>query len=255
MSYVNELVETLPGGIRLDRRAGEVYRNGLKITLPEQLFRLLILLAEHPGEVVTRKEIRKTLWSETFVNYEDSINSAVRRLRHYLENAGDSPQLIETLPGHGYRFILTPNPTDEVPASHVNGLQAIKPRLAVLPFDNLSGNPLDECIADSLTDAVITELAKISALHVKPRCLVMGYKQLHQGLAATGKKLKVDAVLQGSLVHLQGRLRITAQLLNVRKEEHLWAESYNCGNDDILAFQMEVAGKVAAQITLRLAPS
>jgi TolB-like protein/tetratricopeptide (TPR) repeat protein len=255
MSFSKDGEQPLPGGIRLDKRAGEVYRNGLKITLPEQLFRLLVLLGEHPGEVVSREEIRKTLWSDTFVNYDDSINSAIRRLRHYLENADDSPQLIETLPGHGYRFILAANSTEEVPASRANGHLPIKHRLAVLPFDNLSGNPADEYLADSLTDAVITELAKISALHVKPRCLVMGYKQLHQGLAATGKKLKVDAVLQGSLVHLQGRVRITAQLLNVKKEEHLWAESYNCGGGDILAFQMDVAEKVAEQITRRLAPS
>ena len=109
MLIPKDVVELLPGGIRLDTRTGEVYRNGSKIILPEQLFRLLILLGEHPGEVVTREEIRKSLWSETFVNFDDSINSAIRRLRHYLEDAVDSPQLIETLPGHGYRFIVPKN--------------------------------------------------------------------------------------------------------------------------------------------------
>jgi TolB-like protein len=255
MSSAKDEVQNLPGGIRLDRRAGEVYRNGLKIALPGQLFRLLILLVERPEEVVTRKEIRKSLWCDMSGNYDDSINSAIRRLRHYLEDAGDSPPLIQTLPGHGYRFILPTNPTDEVAAFHEYSCQPINPRLAALPFDNLSGNPADECLVDSLTDSVITELAKISALHVKPRCLVMGYKQLHRGLAATGRKLKVDVVLQGSLVHFHEHLRITAQLLSVRKEEHLWAESYNCNTGDILEFQMEVAEKIATQITHRLAPS
>ena len=242
MSFAKDEVQNLPCGIRLDRRAGEVFRNGLKIALPGQLFRLLILLAEHPEEVVTRKEIRKSLWCDTSGNYNDSINSAIRRLRHYLEDAGDSPLLIQTLPGHGYRFVLPKNPTDEVAAFHENSRRPIKPRLAALPFDNLSGNPADECLADSLTDAVITELAKISALQVKPRCLVMGYKQPRLGrLAGTGRKLKVDAVLQGSVVHFDSRLRITAQLLSVTNEEHLWAESYNCNIGDILAFQIEVA--------------
>ena len=119
----------------------------------------------------------------------------------------------------------------------------------------MSGNPAEECLADSLTDAVITELAKNPALQVKPRCLVMGYKQLRQGLAAMGRKLKVDAVLQGSLVRFNGRLRVTAQLLNVSKEEHLWAEIYNCDTSDILGFQMDVAEQIARQIAVKLAPS
>src|SRR5579871_2069644 len=102
-------VRILPGGIRLDERSGEVYRNGTKISLPEQLFRLLVLLGEHPGEVVTREEIRQNLWSDTYVNFEDSINSAVRRLRQSLEDTADTRQLIETLPGHGYRFLLPPD--------------------------------------------------------------------------------------------------------------------------------------------------
>lgn len=248
-------MQILPGGIRLNRRAGEVYRNGLKITLPEQLFRLLVLLGEHPGEVVTREEIRKALWSDTFVNYDDSINSAIRRLRNYLEDEVDSPRLVETLPGHGYRFILPASPPHVIPAIHENGPLPMKPRLAALPFENLSGNPAEDYLADSLTDAVITELAKIPALDVKPRCLVRRYKQLRHGLTATGRKLKVDAVLQGSLVHCNGRLRVTAQLLSVTKEKHLWAESYNCFTSDILDFQMDVAESIARQIASRLVVS
>ncbi len=255
MSTTQDLPQILLGDIRLDRRAGEVYRNGLKITLPEQLFRLLVLLAERPGDVVTREEIRKNLWSDTFVNFDDSINSAIRRLRHYLEGAGDSPQLIETLPGHGYRLIVStplPEATLDLPEME---REPAKPRLAVLPFDNLSVDPAEACTADSLTDAVTTALAKIPALNVTPRCLVMGYKQLRHGLAATGKKLKVDNVLQGSFVRFGDRLRVTVQLLNVAKEEHLWAESYHCSSDDIIAFQLEVAENIAAQVTERLAPA
>ena len=77
--------QILPGGIVLDSRTGEVQRNGLKVNLPEQLFRLLTLLGARAGEIVTREEIRKDLWSDSFVNFDDSINSAIRRLRLYLE--------------------------------------------------------------------------------------------------------------------------------------------------------------------------
>jgi len=254
MPFAKDDVQILPGGIRLDRRAGEVHRNGLKIALPGQLLRLLILLAEHPAEVVTRKEIRKNLWSDRFANRDDSINSAIRRLRLYLEDPGESTCLIETLPGHGYRLVFSTDSADEASGSNENGHQPIKPRLAVFPFDNLSRNPAEECLADSLTDAIITELAKIPALHVKPRCMVMRYKQFRQGLASAGRKLRVDAILQGSLVRFDGRLRITAQLLSVTKEEHLWAESYNSNIGDILALEMEVAEKIATQIARRFSP-
>src|SRR5258708_14789318 len=80
MSTSEVSLQILPGGIELDRRAGEIRKEGLKISLPEQLFRLLVLLMEHPGEVVTREEIRNSLWSDTFVNFDHSINSAIQKL-------------------------------------------------------------------------------------------------------------------------------------------------------------------------------
>jgi TolB-like protein/tetratricopeptide (TPR) repeat protein len=255
MSNPDAVVRILRGGIRVDERSGEVYRNGSKIALPEQLFRLLMLLGEHHGEVVTREQIRQNLWSDTYVNFDDSINSAVRRLRHSLEDPANGPQLIETLPGHGYRLLLPAPSPCAMSVTPEASAHPTKPRLAALPFDNLSGNPDEEYLADSLTEAVITALAKISALYVKPRCLVMGYKQPRRGLAGIGKSLRVDAVLQGSLVRFEGHLRVSAQLLSVAGEEHLWAENYNCYSGDILTFQMEVAESIAAQVADKLVPS
>jgi TolB-like protein/tetratricopeptide (TPR) repeat protein len=248
-------LQVLPGGIVLDSRTGEMQKNGLRINLPEQLFRLLALLGARAGEIVTREEIQKSLWSDSFVNFDDSINSAIRRLRLYLEDGGWTPAQIETVPGHGYRFVVPELNPATVPALHEGAHEPGKPRLAALPFDNLSGNPREEYLADSLTDAVITALAKVPALYVKPRCLVMGYKQLHAGLAVIGRKLKVDAVLQGSVAHFEGRLRVTAQLLSVATEEHLWAESFICDSGDILNFQMDVAARISAQVSGKLAPA
>src|SRR6266852_9427423 len=93
MSASEVSLRILPGGIELDRRAGEIRKEGLKISLPEQLFRLLVLLMEHPGEVVTREEIRNSLWSDSFVNFEDSINSAIKRLRQSLDGFALNPRL------------------------------------------------------------------------------------------------------------------------------------------------------------------
>jgi len=248
-------LRALPGGILLDSRTGEVQKDGLRISLPQQLFRLLCLLGERPGEVVTREEIQKNLWSDSYVNFDDSINSAIRRLRQILSDAaGDSP-LIETLSGRGYRYNAPGAAAPGVPVLREGPQESGKPRLAALPFQNLSGNSRDELFADSLTDAVITGLAKVPALCVKPRCSVMGYKQSRFGLAAIGRRLKVDAVVQGSIVQFEGRLRVSAQLLSVATQEHLWADSYCYDAGDVLDFQTEVAARISEEVALKLAPS
>jgi TolB-like protein/Flp pilus assembly protein TadD len=255
MSIPELSLQILPGGITLDSRTGEVCKDDLKFNLPDQLFRLLALLGARADEIVTREEIRQSLWSDSYVNFDDSINTAVRRLRrHLFELSGSSPR-IDTIPGRGYRFAVSDKTSSAVPASGDRAQEFDKPRLAVLPFDNLSGDPREEYLASSLTDAVITTIARIPAVYVKPRCVVVNYKQLSTGLAAIGKKLKVDAVLQGSIVHFEGRLRVTAQLLNVSTEEHLWADRYICASGDILDFQTEIADTIAAQVVSKLAPA
>ena len=90
----------------LDLRAGELYRSGRKVKLQEQPFRILAMLLEHPGELVTRGELRQRLWSEdTFVDFEHSLNSAIKKLRRALQDEADRPRFIETLPRRGYRFV------------------------------------------------------------------------------------------------------------------------------------------------------
>ena len=252
MSISEISLQILPGGIELDRRAGEIRKEGLKISLPEQLFRLLVLLMDHTGEVVTREEIRNNLWSDSFVNFDDSINSAIKRLRQCLDDSAENPRFIETLPGYGYRFTVPVEHITALPHVQAGAAELVEPRVAVLPFENLSGDPADKYLVDGLTDALITALAKVSSLHVKPRSSVMVYKDARKGLSATGRKLKVDAVVQGSVVHCGSNVRVTAQLLNVATEEHLWVESYDHDFHDLLAFQTEVAGAIAAQVTDKL---
>ena len=90
----------------LDLRAGELFKSGRKIKLQEQPFRILTMLLEHPGELVAREELRQRLWSEdTFVDFEHSLNTAIKKLRRALCDEVDKPRFIETLPRRGYRFI------------------------------------------------------------------------------------------------------------------------------------------------------
>jgi TolB-like protein/Tfp pilus assembly protein PilF len=255
MSDTTVSLPVYSGGFELDTRAGELRKEGLTISLPGQLLQLLTLLMERPGQVVTREEIRSTLWSDSFVNFDDSINSAIKRLRQSLDDSAENPRFIETLPGHGYRFAVPVEHTATIPAADAGARDVAELRVAVLPFENLSGNPADEYLVDGLTDALITALAKGSALHVKPRSSVMAYKGARKSLRAMGRKLKVDVELQGTLVHSGNRVRVATQLLNVATEEHLWAESYDCEFHDTLKFQTGVAVAIAEQVKHILTPN
>src|SRR6202167_238687 len=92
----------------LDLRAGELFKSGRKIQLQEQPFRILTMLLEHPGELVTRGELRKRLWSQdTFVDFEHSLNTAIKKLRRALCDEAGNPRFVETLPRRGYRFVCS----------------------------------------------------------------------------------------------------------------------------------------------------
>jgi TolB-like protein/Tfp pilus assembly protein PilF len=244
----------IPGDFELDARAGELRKNGSTIRLPEQLFRLLTLLTQRSGEVVTREEIRSILWSDRFVNFDDSINSAIKRLRQYLDDSAINPRLIKTLPGRGYRFAVPTEPIKPLPNVDVdtNTSEAREPRLAVLPFRNLSGNDADEHLVTGLTDALVTAVAKIPKLHVVSRRGALGNKGLDHVMSSSDRKLRVDALLQGAVLRSGNRVRVTVQLLNTATEEFLWAESYDYMFRDILAFHSDVSGAIAEHVSEKL---
>jgi len=244
----------IPGDFELDARAGELRKNGATIRLPEQLFRLLTLLTQRSGEVVTREEIRSILWSDRFVNFDDSINSAIKRLRQYLDDSAVNPKLIKTLPGRGYRFAVPTEPIKPIHNATVDTPDPKEPRLAVLPFRNLSGNPADEHLAAGLTDALVTAVAKIPTLHVVSRRSTLGNKGQDHSPSASDRKLKVDALLQGAVLRSGNRVRVTVQLLDTLTEEFLWAESYDYMFRDILAFHSDVSGAIAEHVAEKLVP-
>src|SRR5258708_27659066 len=145
-------LQGIPGDFELDAKAGELRKNGSTVRLREQLVRRLTLLTQRSGEVVTREEIGCILWSDRFVNFDDSINSAIKRLRQYLDDSAINPKLIKTLPGRGYRFAMPTEPIKPLHAVEPEAPDVKEPRLAVLPFRNLSSNPVEEHLAAGLTD-------------------------------------------------------------------------------------------------------
>jgi TolB-like protein/DNA-binding winged helix-turn-helix (wHTH) protein len=129
------------GAFELDLRAGELRRNGTKVRLQEQPLQLLAMLLEHPGAVVTRDELKRELWSNhTFVDFEHSLNAAVKRLRIALGDSADHPRYIETLPRHGYRLMVSiedPPRTEAAPQGLLSGESpppSPSPSLARWPF-------------------------------------------------------------------------------------------------------------------------
>lgn len=126
--------------------------------------------------------------------------------------------------------------------------------LAVLPLDNLSGDPNQDYFADGMTDELTTELARISTLRVVSRTSVMPEKGRHRPLQQIARDLNVDAIVEGSVVRSGDRIRITAQLIDARSDKHLWAESFEGSTGDVLALQDNVAHEIATQTNAALAP-
>jgi TolB-like protein/tetratricopeptide (TPR) repeat protein/predicted Ser/Thr protein kinase len=126
--------------------------------------------------------------------------------------------------------------------------------IAVLPLENLSGDPAQDYFADGMTEALITDLAKIGALRVISRTSVMRYKDTEMPMRDIGQELNVDAVLEGSVMRAGGRVRITTQLIDARTDTHLWAESYDREARDVLRLQSTVAQAVADEIRIQVTP-
>ena len=282
------------GVFQVNLHTGELWKNGSKIKLEGQPFQILTLLLERPGELVTREELEQKLWPPgTFVDFEHSINTAVKRLREVLGDSAESPHFIETLPRRGYRFIY---PFDWGPAvapihpparqrlarwvvvslgiATVLGIllaatfdnlrtrllpMFVAPRiesLAVLPVANLTGDPAQEYFADGMTEELITEFSKVRAFkRVIPRSSVMAYKGAKKPFSEIAKELDVGTVLEASLLETRGRVRITVRLIDGKTEENLWADRYERNLSEVPPMYTRVVGSVAKQLGLALTPA
>ena len=282
--------------------ARELRKHGVRVRLAGQPFSILSMLMEKAGEVVTREEMRQKLWAaDTFVDFEHSLNSAIKKLRNALSDSAENSRYIETIPRIGYRFIapieslevpgpppapataLVPPETGEEHASAKRSqawllvagavllvsacLSVWKWRgswrndsgseirsLAVLPLDNLSGDPAQEYFADGMTDELITNLAQIQSLRLISRTSVMHYKGARKSIRQIAGDLNVDAVVEGTVLQSGNRVRISAQLIQVKNEKHLWAHSYESDVSDVLKLQQQVAKEIVEQIRPKVTP-
>src|SRR5688500_3393257 len=237
------------GSFELDVRLREFRTGSTRVRLQEQPFEILRLMLERPGDVVTREELRQRLWpAGTYVDFEHSLNAAVKRLRAALGDDADNPRFVETLPRRGYRFIapLAEN-TGSGAEPHPERRLVAQPRvrLAVLPFSNLSEDPSQEYFSDGLTEEMISQLGGLcrGRVGILARWSSMVFKGTSRRAREVGEALRADYLLEGSVRREGDRLRITARLVETAGETHLWSEVYERNLGDCLSVQMDVAGR------------
>jgi TolB-like protein/Tfp pilus assembly protein PilF len=237
------------GPYHLDADGHALFRNGDRVPLTPKALDVLITLVMAQGNAVAKDDLLRAVWPTTIVE-QGSLTSHISQLRKALGELG-SQQFIETLPKRGYRFVG--------PLKSVSRLsnEAIPTRvmLVVLPFENLTQDEeKHDYFSDGLTEEMITQLARLSPkqLAVIARTSSMHYKSTTKSVGQIGQELGVSHVLEGSVRRVGSRARISAQLIRVSDECHVWAQSYERSLNDVLALQAEVARAIAREVQIKL---
>jgi TolB-like protein/DNA-binding winged helix-turn-helix (wHTH) protein len=295
-----------------------VRRNGQIVQLEPKIMQVLLCLAERHGQVVSKQELIRSVWPDTFVS-DDVLTRSISVLRKALDDDSRQPRFIETIQRSGYRLIGPISSATEVTAAKEDGRPvssssdkggpgateqaAVVPKrepvpdhgraggrrfstvqllavavglsialafaawrvwpripqrtsiasirsLAVLPLENLSGDPSQEYFADGMTDELITMLAKNSGLRIISRTSVMRYQRVKRPLPDIARELGVDGILEGSAGRFGSRVHINVQLIYAPTDTHVWAESYDRDASDVVSLQGVLAQTIAQQVGL-----
>ena len=232
------------GPYDVDLASGELRKNGIRIGLRDQSFRVLATLLECPGEVITREDLRQVLWcNKAFGDFDNSLNAIIAHLREALCDSPEHPRFIETLPKRGYRFIADVSP---ILSSSAEAMPA-RSRLVVMPFLNLTGDPAQDYFSDAITDEIITALASIApeGLSIIARTTAMRYKSTRKDLARIARELNVDYLVEGSVRRAGDRVSINVQLIQPSDQAHLFASRYEAELRDIFHLQSSIAEDIA----------
>lgn len=239
------------GPFVLDTGAGTLLRNDDLVAVGHRGAKLLAALVARPGEILDKAELMDAAWPGIAVE-EGNLTVQISQLRRLLGQTEDGGEWIATVPRVGYRFTGT---IEQRGAAKRGPLPLPdKPSIAVLPFINLGNDPEQESFADGLTEDLITDLSRTSGLFVIARNSVFAYKGKAMDVREIAEGLGVRYLLEGSARRAAGRVRINAQLVNAVSGEHLWAERFDRGLEDIFAVQDEVTGKIVEALLGRLRP-
>jgi DNA-binding winged helix-turn-helix (wHTH) protein len=227
------------GPFVLDVSARELRRDGVRTRLQEQPCRILGLLLARPGDVVTREELRQELWpAGTFVDFEHSLNAAIKRLRVSIGDSAREPRFIETVPGRGYRW--------RTAFAASSGL-----RLAVLPF---AARSREDDFAAGLADEVIAQLGRCGSgrLRVIARMSALACTTAVQRASDVARLLAADYLVEGSVRRHAERARIVVWLVDAREEVQTWRDAYELSVADPVPAQVQLASAIADAVVRQL---
>lgn len=234
------------GPFELDTESAELLRHGERVPLPPQPFKVLALLAEKRGAVVTRAEIREQVWGAgTHVEFDQGLNFCIRQIREALDDDATSPRFIETLPRRGYRFLMPVTAgTPENPTSLT--------RLIVLPFRQLRNDPDTAYLSFSLPDAVTSSLSGLESLIVRSSLAAAKYANAVADTRAIGAEADVDVILTGTLLRSAGEVRVHAQLTEAPSGTLVWSHTSQATLGDLFQLQDELTRRIVDSLAVPL---
>jgi TolB-like protein len=239
------------GRFELQPAAQRLLVDGIAATVGPRAFDVLVTLVERAGQLVSKAELLDLAWPGLVVE-ENNLQVQVSALRKIL-----GPDAITTIPGRGYRFTLPlepsgPPPPSAAPAKPLAPADADTPSIAVLPFVNISEDPANEYFADGLAEELLDVLSKIRGLRVTSRTSAFSFKGTKVDIPTVARKLNVANILEGSVRKAGSRVRITAQLVHVATDSHLWSQTYDRELEDIFAVQDDIAHSVVKELRAAL---
>jgi adenylate cyclase len=241
------------GPFQLDTAEHRLLRSGIEVPLQLKAFETLCILVERAGRLLLKEDLLRQLWPDAIVE-ENNLNKNISLLRKALGERSNGDPYIETVPRVGYRFVapVTNALSPAAPATEGTEPEAQRKSIAVLYFENLSGDKEDEYFRDGMTEDVITELEKIRELRLFPRSAVLAFRDKPLPVTGIGQQLSAAFVLEGSIRRADNRLRITARLSETCTGHSVWAERYDRRMEDVFAIQDEIAKNIAVALRVVL---
>jgi len=245
----------------LDPERRELTRGAETVAVGPKVFDLLVYLVQHRDRVVSKDDLLQAVWNGRIVS-ESTLTSHINAVRRVIGDSGEAQRLIRTIARKGFRFV---GDIRDLPASDVGSALATetagsteisapvlilpdKPSIAVLAFQNLSGDPEQEYFADGVVDDIVTALSRNRWLFVIARNSSFTYKGRAVDLKQVGRELGVRYVLEGSVRKAANRVRITGQLVNATTGTNLWTDRFESALDDIFELQDQLAESVVGAI-------
>ena len=245
------------GPFRLDARSDTLVGPHGPVALGRRACVLLRTLVSQPGVLVTKSELMDAAWPGLAVE-EGNLTVQISALRKTLADTRGRGQWIGTVSGRGYRFIGEVQESDSHPAAHsdefsrAGPVDADRPSVAILPFENAGGDHEKSYISDGVTADIIIGLSRFSGLLVIAANSSFRYRGNQVDIRTVAQELGVQYVVQGSVRHSGDRIRISVQLIEAAVRTHRWADRYECPASDVFAVQDEVTGCIVGVLVAQL---